>query len=50
LKNYNSSIYFGIYGSFLAPMLTWFLFQILLGYVSIHEFPHGRTERTIQSV
>jgi len=38
MKNFNGSIYCGIYGSLLVPMLTWFLFQLLLGYVSIHEF------------
>lgn len=38
MKNFNRSIYIGIYGSLLVPMLTWFLFQLLLGYVSIHEF------------
>ncbi|KUO70664.1 MAG: hypothetical protein APF81_25895 [Desulfosporosinus sp. BRH_c37] len=38
MKNFNLSIYCGIYGSLLVPMLTWFLFQLLLGYVSIHEF------------
>ncbi|MFZ3372637.1 MAG: methyl-accepting chemotaxis protein, partial [Desulfitobacteriaceae bacterium] len=38
MKNFSRSIYIGIYGALLVPMIIWFLCQPFFGYLSIDEW------------